>query len=325
MFPLRNGHLGVTIFFVISGYLITYLLLKEDTKTGKVSLRDFYIRRAFRILPPFYAFLAVVGLRSLLHIEPVDLHSFVSGALYLWNYDLHATTVILAHLWSLSLEEQFYLLWPLSLVFFSRKTSLYIAVFLVLFSPVCRVATYFLMPAYRTHIGMMLHTRIDTIMLGCILALALDQGMIPRLVHKLRHSALIASAAVFMFVLDSYLSIRIGGMWNLPFGITLQGVSSAVVVLYCMSQTENLLGRILNSRILAHIGTISYSIYLWHTLFSLNEPHSQFPLNCVYILICAELSYFLVERPSFKLRDIVLNKLHKPVKLPHVHAEVQPD
>jgi len=310
LFPLRNGHLGVATFFVISGYLITYLLLKEDTKTGKISIRDFYIRRSFRILPPFYAFLAVVGLRSIFHIEHVDLRSFLSAAFYTWNYDIHATGEIFGHLWSLCLEEQFYLLWPLTLVCFSRKTSLKIAVFLVAFSPVSRVATYFLAPAYRGHIGMMLHSRIDTIMLGCILALVIDLGILTELLEKIRRSAAIACAALLLLQVENLLGLRFGGYWDLAFGITIQGLCCAVIVIYCMSQTENLLGRFLNHPVMRHIGTISYAIYLWQQMFSLDEPYSQFPFNCVIILACAELSYFLIERPSYSLRDRVLKKLH---------------
>lgn len=315
LFPIRNGHLGVATFFVISGYLITYLLLKEDTKTGKIGLRDFYIRRFFRIVPPFYAFLAVVGIRSLLHVETVDLSSFLSAAFYYWNYDIHSTGWILGHLWSLCLEEQFYLLWPFALVFFSRKTCLKIAVALVILSPFSRIATYFLAPAYRTHTSMMLHSRIDTIMLGCVMALAIDLGVLTKLFDTIRRSPAIAFGALLLVEFDDFLTIRFAGTWDLALGITIQGLCCAVIVLYCMSQAENLLGRFLNHPVMRHIGTISYAIYLWQQMFSNDEPYSQFPLNCLIILACAELSYFLVERPSYFLRDQVLKKLDRPAEL----------
>ena len=128
---IRQGSLGVAIFFVISGFLITHLLLKELNRTETISLKRFYVHRAFRILPPFYVFLAVVGVRSLLHIEPVSLSNFACAGLYVWNYNLHFSDWILGHLWSLSLEEQFYLLWPLCLVFFSKRSCLRIACVLI--------------------------------------------------------------------------------------------------------------------------------------------------------------------------------------------------
>jgi len=102
------GQSGVDAFFVISGFLITYLLLKEKDATGTISLRNFYFRRFFRIFPPFYAYLAVVGILWVAGLARQDVRAFLSAATYTWNYAPHATSWLLAHTWSLSLEEQFY-------------------------------------------------------------------------------------------------------------------------------------------------------------------------------------------------------------------------
>src|SRR5215203_3503971 len=111
-----NGGLGVTIFFVLSGFLITWLLLKEEAKWGDVSLRLFYLRRSLRIFPAFYVFWAVIviGMGVLRH-KPVAWPQAISALFYTSNYYQAITgnwQTALFHTWSLAIEEQFYLLWP---------------------------------------------------------------------------------------------------------------------------------------------------------------------------------------------------------------------
>ena len=104
----RMGEMGVLLFFVLSGYLITGLLAAEYQKTGGLDLRTFYIRRAFRLLPPLYLFLFVVAALEWLHIvRDVPFRDFAAAVLYVRN--IFGSSQSLAHLWSLSLEEQFYL------------------------------------------------------------------------------------------------------------------------------------------------------------------------------------------------------------------------
>jgi peptidoglycan/LPS O-acetylase OafA/YrhL len=103
------GSFGVRIFFVISGFLITGLLLNERERTGTISLPDFYVRRAYRILPAAYVFmLAMIAA----HWHALSWSSIFAALTYSSNY-LHEKNWVLGHLWSLSVEEQFYLLWPL--------------------------------------------------------------------------------------------------------------------------------------------------------------------------------------------------------------------
>ncbi len=303
---LRDGTLGVATFFVISGFLITHLLLRELNSSGRINLGEFYFRRAFRIFPPSYAFLIVIGVLALTHQVPLNLVSYISALTYTWNYNLHATSRILGHLWSLSLEEQFYLLWPALLLFFRKRTCLWIAVATVALSPISRVLTYFLLPAWRGHIGMMLHTRIDTIMMGCILALALDLKLWPTLWQTINRPGIALIAAVFALFINQPLDDRFGGTYNLTLGISLQGLCCTIVILYAISHPDGRLGRVLNHPVLRHIGLISYSLYLWQQLFTAHERFSTFPWNILFIFGCAELSYFLIERPSFSIRDRLL-------------------
>jgi peptidoglycan/LPS O-acetylase OafA/YrhL len=125
---IGNGSLGVAIFFVISGYLITGLLLREFDKTGTVSLKRFYFRRTLRIFPPFYAFLAVVGLLWAMGVAMVgvDLRSFLAAATYTVAYYPGMKMGMIFHSWSLSIEAQFYLLWPLTFLIWHRRQKVVI-------------------------------------------------------------------------------------------------------------------------------------------------------------------------------------------------------
>jgi peptidoglycan/LPS O-acetylase OafA/YrhL len=306
LYPLRQGGMGVEIFFVISGFLITKLMLKEQDKTGGLSLKRFYAHRAFRILPPFYVYLAAVGIRIWLGIDHVDGPSFASAALYYWNYYFHASGLILGHLWSLSLEEQFYLLWPICLLLWNRRTCLRIALSLVVVMPFSRLLTYLYLPASRGHIDMMLHTHIDTIMCGCVLALAFDRHW--RLFEKANRGWWFLASVVFLFAVEPVLIEHYRGTWRLMAGFTLESLSATIIVLYAVTHKDNLVGRILNNPVLRHIGVISYGLYLWQQMFTFNEPLSWVPLNLIPIFLCAELSYFLVEKPMRSLRDGLVAK-----------------
>ena len=132
------AHLGVVVFFVISGFLITRLLLSEQTKKGSVSLKLFYLRRSLRLFPAAYAFIASVSLlwlAGIVHLEARDLWHAVT---YTVNY-LPGRSWYLGHLWSLSVEEQFYLLWPCTFVMLGPRRASWVVGGVILFGPVARI------------------------------------------------------------------------------------------------------------------------------------------------------------------------------------------
>lgn len=126
---------GVRIFFVISGYLITTLLLKEP----QIDLRGFYIRRFWRIFPPLYALLAFVMIFGC----GINLHDFLHAFTFTVDYDLQGASRILGHLWSLSVEEQFYLLWPPVLAWLSYKRRVAVVTAIISAVPLIRLAEHF--------------------------------------------------------------------------------------------------------------------------------------------------------------------------------------
>ena len=298
------GQSGVDVFFVISGFLITYLLLKEHEATGAIRLKMFYVRRFFRIFPAFYAYLAVVGILWITGLDPQNTRNFISAATYTWDYQPHAEGYLLAHTWSLSLEEQFYLLWPPCLALLGKKRSTYLALTVILLSPVSRVLTYLLAPSFRGNEGIMLHTRLDTIMFGCAMALLWNRDRFTGLAEKLLHPTLFAFSIFYITILSPCLSARFGARYDWTIGYTLRSFLISIVLLYVVRRPVSFPGRVLNLAPIRHIGIISYSLYLWQQMFT--GPHSRlFPLNLMAIGVCAELSYWLIERPAFRLRDKV--------------------
>ena len=297
----RNGEQGVAVFFAISGFLITHLLLKELRRERGIHLRRFYLRRTLRIFPPYYVYLAAVAALSLFQNAATDGRSMLAAVTYTWNYVPRAAGWNLGHCWSLAVEEQFYAIWPVCMKFFSRRANLGLAAGVILLSPVSRVLTYAAWPAMRPHIGMMLHTRLDTIMTGCLLSLLIDMKVGQKYLKLALHPAAPAAALVFLLALDTPAAGRWHGAYLLPLGYSLENVAIAALLLYVVFRHESPLGKFLNLRALRHLGIVSYSLYLWQQLFT--GPHtSMFPLNVAGILGCAEISYLLIERPSFRLR-----------------------
>ena len=308
VFFLGNGGLGVSVFFVISGFLITRLLMGEQDKTDDINLKRFYFRRALRIFPAFYAYLVVLGILWSQGLISESSQSFLRAGTYTWNYFGTGGFWFLGHTWSLSLEEQFYLLWPACLVFLPRRHCRNFALAVMALSPASRVVTYYLLPDWRGHLGMMLHTRLDTIMFGCWLALVWDNERFAAAVKLLVRPWIVALASLFALFADPLLLEKFRGYYSLPLGMTLEAACISLVLIYVVRQPGTAAGRLLNLPAVRHIGVISYSLYLWQQLFT-PPGHGLFPLNILAAFACAELSYRLLERPMLQLRDALEIKM----------------
>lgn len=298
----RNGDHGVAVFLVISGFLITHLLLKELRREGQIDLKRFYFRRTLRIFPPFYVYLLVIALLGLFQKVYFTATTMAAAATYTWNYIRVPDIWIVGHSWSLSLEEQFYLLWPASMKFFSRRTNLWIASGVILLSPVSRVVTYYAWPEMRGYTTTMLHTRLDTLMMGCLLSLLVDLEVGQRLKGIALHPGSPILVLIFLLAVDPAAEHRWGGRYSIPLGLSLENVAIGILLFYVVFRHRSPLGRILNTGLLRHVGMISYSLYLWQQLFT--GPYTRwFPMNFIWMFACAEISYLLVERPSFRIRE----------------------
>jgi peptidoglycan/LPS O-acetylase OafA/YrhL len=311
-----NGATGVYIFFVISGYLITSLLLREHERRGSISLRGFYFRRAMRILPPIYLYIGVLlllGWAGRLAVDKLDIisalfffHNYASG--FMWS---------LEHFWSLSVEEQFYFVWPVLLIYCLRRPGFEgrwkagkIAIAIILIAPVLRVLGFTVARHTFLHAAGGFHARADSLMFGCFIALMQGNPAFERIYALATKTWWLPPAVI---VLCDLVESKFQNYWDFPIGFTILGTAIAFFLLWCVRNPLSVLGRFLNSRPVAHIGVLSYSIYLWQTLF-LNPANVKvfgpslkllytLPFSWLTIFVAAELSYHLVEKPSLRLRD----------------------
>jgi peptidoglycan/LPS O-acetylase OafA/YrhL len=164
--PTALGAFGVQIFFVISGFLITTLLLQEEQRTGKISLQAFYRRRIFRIVPAAYVFILAIAL-----VEPVS-RSYLPYTLTFTSSYLHRIQLVIGHLWSLSVEEQFYLLWPCAMVLGFRYRGTLAAIG-ILGAALFRVWSlhYASDPGLPQHLHFWFPGVMDSLSAGCLLAI----------------------------------------------------------------------------------------------------------------------------------------------------------
>lgn len=280
------GTLGVFIFFVLSGYLITNILLGEYRRTSGINLRNFYIRRAFRIFPAAFAFLAIA---TIIYWKQVGWFHVAAAVFYFANMDL-GRPWIFGHLWSLSIEEQFYLLWPLALKkWYQHRTWIVLGAFWI--TPVFRTILY----AFKVRDGWVSSLPIFSchLAIGCLLAI-----LAPRLSRIRGTLALLMLAALVM--IPWFAGTTPARTLVSLFVLTpLLDVSAAGLVIHVI-QTPY---RALNWAPVAWLGRISYSLYLWQELFCSNAAFHGGYILVLPSIACACLSYYLVEQPVLRLRD----------------------
>jgi len=309
-----NADLGVITFFVISGYLITRLLRAELEKQGGISLRHFYLRRMLRIFPAFYLYVATISVLAALGVIGTSTKSILAAASFLLNYsqfwDPGAQSAqhfwFVGHFWTLALEEQFYLLWPLALVVCGLDRSRRVAIAIIFLSPLLRVLTYYFWPEGRTQTALMLPTAADSMMVGGALALSEGREHFEAVVSRMSLPRVALGALVVAFVVSPLLHHRYAGAYDLPLGRSVNALAMAVVILHATRAPGMWLGRLLNSRVAVFVGTLSYSLYLWQQPFltPLNTTWAGcFPINLGVSLIAALASHYLVERPFLGMKD----------------------
>lgn len=302
------AYIGVAVFFVLSGYLITTLLLREEEQTGSISLRLFYLRRALRLFPALWLYLLVIGIIwSFGWLPHHPWHSFVSSLLYVRNLvgRGHET----AHLWSLAIEEQFYLLWPLVLVGLPRRNGVRLLFALAGLVSVTLWRIY----AARTGLasaGALYNRsdfRFDGPLFGCALALALRVA--PQAVTWSNSTALRSG----LLAIAGIAGIAAWVGLNLNYSVY-PGTDITVV---CLLGVMLILSQIgargrgsdwLAWRPLVMVGQVSYGMYLWQQLF-LGPPTPgferirAFPLGLLATFTVALTSYWCLEKPLLRLKD----------------------
>lgn len=307
------GSLGVRVFFVISGFLISGLLFREIDTTHSIYLPRFYLRRTMRILVPYYIFLCtVVILRNTawVTLAPYDLiHAFS----YTTNYYPDRSWFV-GHSWSLSVEEQFYLLWPCILYFSGKRRGLWIALAVVALCPVLRLGYFYLQPSFAKYeILYRFETAADSIAVGCLLAGSFQWLLNQPGFQKVLQSRLLMLVPFVVLAIGTSITLQIQYRpLYLLLGITIQNVGIALCIAWSVTYHSGRIGRILNSRPLVFIGLISYSLYLWHPLFLFPDSSptiSSLILNLTLVALVSLASFYLVERPSLQIRQWLETKI----------------
>ena len=307
---IRGGHIGVDIFFVLSGFLITALLWQEYERTGRIRLKNFYVRRLLRLTPALALLLAIFAAYALAAKSGAALvksgKAMVYTALYLSDFALafgFAPLGALEHTWSLAIEEHFYLLYPLALVLLLGKRMSRRAIFILfgLFIAVAAIHRAFLWGPASEEVNRVFYgfdTRADGLLIGCLLGLIASWGKLPPVKWFLALPAALALLFAVVFV-----------AWDSPlyaYGLPVINLSTAIVLAFVLTSRPAWLA----SKVLTWIGAISYGLYLWHNLVFIvvrervtESPWGVLFLGGVISIACAALSYYLLEKPCLKLKE----------------------
>lgn len=318
---LAGGFLGVDLFFALSGYLITDLLLREVATTGTVSLVAFWGRRIRRLLPALAVMLVCVSLlvwamgppdmlRTTLSDGPwvqlnmINWHLLAESASY---WDRFGAARVFEHLWSIAVEEQFYLLWPvlvLAVARWGRRVELRIAVVAVLISAVSLILMVALVdPADPTRVYTGTDTRAFSLLLGALVATRPVRDALARAVGRWAGAVLalltVGIGAIWLLV-DG-----VNSWWLFTGGLFLHSLAGALFVGLCAQAPCTVAARVLAWRPLRWLGLISYSLYLWHWPIIVLLPPQRTGLDgwaqtaavCALSIGLAALSKYLVEDP----------------------------
>jgi len=301
LLPLHNlGNFGVKIFFVISGFLITYLLLIERKKTGSINLKQFYIRRTIRLFPAFYFFVICIAIANYFQLIELRSGDLFHASTYTMNFH-HDRAWWLNHTWSLAVEEQFYLLWPLLLMFIGHKKS-YVAAFVVILAvPLIRTVMWYGFDASPSAMTREFQAVADALATGCILAYAYKKNIkMPNCFKTIWFHAV----PLLMFIVPMIL-MKINPAFFYIIGQSFINICAAVIIWRYMGVRKGLPFQLLNLKPVIWLGGLSYSLYLWQEPFLnswVQEWYASWPLNIILTLIFAVFSYYIIEKPFMQLR-----------------------
>ena len=357
---LPGGFLGVDLFFVLSGYLISSLIIKEYRKTGSLNLYNFYIRRARRLLPAVY-FMITIGLVVMVlfnevllrksHLDAIFGYIYSSNWWYIFHkldyFDSFGAQSPFKHLWSLAIEEQFYMIFPLLFLLINRKKKskdgtyklnknfLYVVLGLILVSLIAHILLFDINNISRIYFGT--DTRAFSLLVGVAGAILypmerLHAKVTPQqnMIYSVVSLVSIATLITVMIYTSEYNTLLYRG------GFLLVAILGLIVIISSGKQ-HTLMSRLLSFKPVVFIGKISYSLYLWHfPVLVLTTPVSEIGnpniffviLRIVLTFAVAIVSYVFVETPIRKLGfknyiNVIFKKLKKrPGKSRKVYAGI---
>jgi peptidoglycan/LPS O-acetylase OafA/YrhL len=311
---------------VLSGFLITTLLVEEWRSDGSISLRAFYRRRALRLIPALVVVVAVYVILSLAiqlyGIGPASHHlgrhlaGALAGILYVSNIVQAAGAALprgIRHLWSLGTEEQFYLLWPPILLLTlshvragMRRLQLFLGIALAVVV-VWRLALT-LGGASQHRLYFAPDTSCDTLIIGCVLGLWFATDSIPKMLRELLARRTLPAMGVISLIGLMLATPNWSDRSLFTGTITLFALASAVLIASAVLEPESLIGRCFRVQPLVFTGRISYSLYLWHPIVLTQTRLAPLPA-VVASFIVATASYYGIERPFLRRKRRELTRL----------------
>ena len=312
------GNFGVRIFFLLSGFLITSLLIKEYQKWGTISIKNFFIKRALRIFPVLYLYLMVIILADRAFNIGMNPDNFYAVGFFYSNFRMFNGEWFTGHTWSLAVEEQYYLIWPTIFHFLQKHLIIFCAT-IILIAPFARIFWHFYPAYYNKTLGPFFQPA-ETIFFGSLIAIITFKGIINEKSKLWEIKGLNIISFIIILTLHYWSRNGIAGVITIPLRSIISNILISFLILDTLINPKTFLYRFLNTKLMIQIGLISYSLYVWQQLFLVPSDlyvdkvtWSIFPLNIVVVFLVAYISYYYFEVHFLNIK--------KKLKSNHNHHE----
>jgi len=310
---------GVLTFFVLSGFLITWLMLKEADRERGISIRNFYVRRVLRIFPAFYLYLALLILGHLFkgHLPTASTwEDYLASFFYFGNYrfalDRHSHLFV-GHTWALSIEEQFYLIWPWVFVAFHQDLRKFTRLLIsaIVLVDIYRIILFFGFHVSNQWLTFTFDSRVDHLLVGCLLAVLLKRGVGMQFWNFITARAWISMLPLGLMVLSIALAFRYSLAYKFAVGFVVDPLLTAILLVQVIAMGDTWMWGWLNWRLTRYLGQISYAMFLYHMLaariviafLGTRSLWVKVPAVICISVVIGTLSYYLVEMKFLRLKS----------------------
>ncbi len=300
--PLISGEAGVMIFFVISGFLITSLLLHEKKLSGTIKIRHFFIRRFIRLLPALIVFYVMIIGSILFDFLVMPIEGLFYAFFYVYNFIPNQFyTYELGHLWSLSLEEQFYFTWPFIVSFFSKTAYYLVLIGIILSASIFAYFTFESNPNFENYKPLRFFIpAVSPILIGCLGAI-INHFYLNKMQQLFKNNVLFRSLSGILMALIFFSFPLFSPEVLFPINQLFQSLGVVILLLWIFHHQTSIFVSFLENSPIKYIGTISYGLYVFQGFFLRTGGGGEAwihhtPWNILLTLVFAIASYELIER-----------------------------